>query len=106
MNILIPIKRILPILLVSTLFLTSCRNNSKTTAQVKGTNEIAPITPKTALESYLKKEDDSYAWELKEKYKLENVTVYDVLLTSQKWREHTWKHKLTILVPKEVAHEG
>ena len=106
MNILILIKRILPILLVSTLFLTSCRNNSKTNTQAKGTNEIVPITPKTALESYLKKEDDSYTWELKEKYKLENVTVYDVLLTSQKWREHTWKHQLTILVPKEVAHEG
>ena len=98
--------RIFSILIISILFFVWFRYNSKTTAQVNHTNKILPITPKTALENYLKKEDDSYAWELRKKYKLDNVTVYDVLLTSQKWREHTWKHQLSIIVPKEVDHEG
>ena len=28
------------------------------------------------------------------------------MLTSQKWREFTWKHQLTILVPQENKHDG
>ncbi len=102
-------KRVLSILLVPILFLSSCKNNSKATAEAQGINEIeveAKVTPETALESYLKIEDNAYAWELKDTYEVDNVTAYDLLLTSQKWREHTWKHQLTILVPKDIAHDG
>jgi PhoPQ-activated pathogenicity-related protein len=27
------------------------------------------------------------------------------VLTSQQWREHVWKHQLTVLVPEVVTHE-
>lgn len=64
------------------------------------------VTPETALKSYLNNGDNSFKWELKETYKIENVTAYNLLLTSQQWREHTWKHQLTILVPEENKFDG
>ncbi|MCK4991391.1 MAG: PhoPQ-activated pathogenicity-like protein PqaA type, partial [Bacteroidales bacterium] len=56
--------------------------------------------------SYLQNEDQSFAWELSGSQELDGVTAYSLLLTSQKWREHTWKHTLTVLVPEEMDHDG
>lgn len=67
---------------------------------------IDDVTPSTALQSYLNNGDQTYKWKTELTYTYDNVTVYDVLLTSQKWREYTWKHQLTILVPKEVSYDG
>ncbi|GAB3961519.1 PhoPQ-activated pathogenicity-related family protein [Spirosoma harenae] len=64
------------------------------------------ITPSTALESYLHNNDQSFKWEVKDTYTYGDITAHEVLLTSQKWREHTWKHQLTVLVPKEIKHDG
>lgn len=64
------------------------------------------VTPATALDHYLNNNDKSFQWEIKESYTIGDVTVHSLLLTSQKWREHTWKHQLSILVPKEVKHDG
>lgn len=66
-----------------------------------------PVTAETALERYLDNGDKTMQWELKESYSLDNgVTAYDLLLTSQTWREHIWKHQLTVLAPNEVVHDG
>ena len=35
---------------------------------------------------------------------VEGITVYNLILTSQKWREHIWKHQLTIFVPNKIEH--
>jgi PhoPQ-activated pathogenicity-related protein len=64
------------------------------------------ITPATALKSYLNNGDKTYHWEIKESYSADDVTVYTVLLTSQKWREHIWTHQMTIMVPKENKYNG
>ncbi|GAB4033301.1 PhoPQ-activated pathogenicity-related family protein [Spirosoma gilvum] len=64
------------------------------------------ITPSTALDAYLHNGDQSFKWEVKDTYTYGDITAYEVLLTSQKWREYTWKHQLSILVPKEVKHDG
>jgi PhoPQ-activated pathogenicity-related protein len=64
------------------------------------------ITPETALDSYLNNGDKSLKWELKDEYTRNNITIYDILLTSQKWREFTWMHQLTVIVPKENRHDG
>lgn len=64
------------------------------------------ITPATALESYLKNGDQSFKWEVKDTYTYGDITAYEVMLTSQKWREHLWKHQLTVMVPKEVNQDG
>lgn len=71
------------------------------------TKKEIPVTAETALERYLDNGDKTSQWELKESYSLENdVTAYDILMTSQQWREHVWKHQLTILVPNKVNHDG
>ncbi|WP_420149396.1 PhoPQ-activated pathogenicity-related family protein [Spirosoma sp.] len=64
------------------------------------------ITPSTALESYLHNDDKTFKWEVKDTYNYGDITAYEVLLTSQKWREHTWKHQLSVLVPNEVKTDG
>jgi PhoPQ-activated pathogenicity-related protein len=68
--------------------------------------KLPAITPQTALKSYLNNGDTSFKWELKDTFTEGDVTGYNLLLTSQQWREHTWKHQLTILVPKENNYDG
>lgn len=63
------------------------------------------ITPENALESYLNNGDKTFKWELKETFGRENLTFYQILLTSQKWRAFTWTHQLTLIVPKENRHD-
>ncbi|UFH53489.1 PhoPQ-activated pathogenicity-related family protein [Spirosoma sp. KNUC1025] len=64
------------------------------------------ITPATALDSYLHNDDKSFKWEVKDTHNFGDITAYEVLLTSQKWREYTWKHQLSVLVPKEIDTDG
>lgn len=64
------------------------------------------ITPATALNKYLNNGDNLFAWKVQESYNIGDVTVYSLQLTSQKWREYTWTHQLTILVPKQIKYEG
>ncbi len=63
-------------------------------------------TPQTALKNYLQNGDKTYQWELKDSVELGNVKGYQLLLTSQKWREYTWRHQLTVFIPKEVKYDG
>ncbi|PCE64732.1 PhoPQ-activated pathogenicity-related family protein [Sediminicola luteus] len=62
--------------------------------------------PENALRHYLNNGDTHYTYEVKKKYELGTVTAYDLLLTSQKWREHLWQHQLTILVPEKLKYTG
>ena len=64
------------------------------------------VTPATALKSYLNNGDQSFHWELKDSFTVNNVKAYSILLTSQKWREYTWTHQLTIFVPAAVNYDG
>ncbi|MDT7828809.1 PhoPQ-activated protein PqaA family protein [Pricia sp. S334] len=88
---------------------SSCKENSNKTDKASATEPMlseTKATPETALENYLRTEDNAYAWEVKDSFELAGAKAYELLLTSQKWREHTWKHQLTILVPEDVAHDG
>ena len=64
------------------------------------------ITPATALQHYLSNGDKTYKWEIKETFKIKDATVYALLLTSQKWREYTWTHELSIIVPQKINYDG
>lgn len=72
------------------------------------TKKEIPITPETALQRYLDNGDKTFSWKIIETYKDKgsSVTAYDLALTSQQWREHIWKHQLTVLVPDELIHDG
>ena len=65
-----------------------------------------PVTPQTALHSYLDNGDATYAWEIRDSLVSDEGTIYQVLLTSQQWREHTWKHQLNVIIPNDVAYDG
>ncbi|MGY4385795.1 PhoPQ-activated pathogenicity-related protein [Pedobacter sp. UYP24] len=64
------------------------------------------ITPATALKRYLDNGDKTYNWLVKDSFTVADVTVYNILLTSQKWRAHIWTHQLTLLVPKDTKYDG
>ncbi len=98
-------KKIFTLITISFLLTTACKENNKKLAEhVPQAREA--VTPETALQSYLSNDDQSYKWELKDNYALGETTAHQILLTSQKWREHLWTHELTIIVPKEVDHDG
>jgi len=59
-----------------------------------------PVTPETALQSYLNNSDKSFKWEVQDKKHMDSgVTMYRILLTSQQWRTITWKHEMFVIVP-------
>lgn len=84
---------LIPALLVSTCF---CTDRS----------EEIPLTPENALQAYLDNNDQFFAWELKDSYDRGNLKIYDLLVTSQKWREYIWRHQLTVIVPDENNYDG
>ncbi|MCU0705983.1 MAG: PhoPQ-activated pathogenicity-related family protein [Fimbriiglobus sp.] len=61
---------------------------------------LAADPPLTALADYVKKEDKSFAWKLKDKVENNGNTVYTLALTSQTWQGLEWTHDLQIFVPK------
>jgi len=87
---------IIPLLFVA----VSCTTGAKTN------DKPGPITPETALQRYLDNSDSSFEWEIKDKYPIEDITGYDILLTSQNWRGNVWKHQLTVLVPNDIMYDG
>ena len=88
------------LLIPAMLFIVSCSTGTK-----KVQTQV-PITPETALQRYLDNGDESFKWELKEKYAFGELTAFDILLTSQNWRDHVWTHQLTLYVPKSVKFDG
>ncbi len=60
-----------------------------------------PVTPETALESYLENGDKNFSWKVVSKKAGDGITVWQLLLTAQKWREYTWVHQLTVIVPNK-----
>jgi len=83
------------------LLIVSCGTRTKNTQK-----NTLPITPETALQRYLENGDTEFKWEVQETYKVGSVQAYNILLTSQNWREHIWTHQLIILVPDEIHYDG
>ncbi|MCG2460429.1 PhoPQ-activated pathogenicity-related family protein [Flavobacteriaceae bacterium F89] len=98
-------KRLAIAFAIPILLLSACRESPKSTAQLAPSKETKP-TPETALQSYLNNEDTTFKWEIKDTFEIGKVKAYDILLTSQKWRDFTWKHQLTIMVPSEIDYDG
>lgn len=54
------------------------------------------------VRDYVKKNDPSFAWTLKEKIEAESGTAYRIELTSQTWQNIKWEHIVMVYLPKEV----
>lgn len=63
------------------------------------------ITPETAMKAYLQNGDQSFKWELKNQTKIDGVSLYQVVFTSQTWRNIPWSHEITIMVPDQVKYK-
>ena len=89
---------LLCIALLALYLLPSCSRNEETGPEI--------TTPENALYNYLNNGDTTYHWELQNSYDILGVKAYDLLLTSQQWREYTWKHQLTIFIPSDIQYDG
>jgi PhoPQ-activated pathogenicity-related protein len=84
-------KKIIAVLTITLMLLIACEK---------------PITPENALDRYLDNNDKSFAWEVLETFAIDSAMAYNMLLTSQQWREIIWRHQLTVIVPTEVKYDG
>ena len=57
-----------------------------------------------ALESYVQAPDSSYAWKKRPSQETNGITVTQVDLTSQKWRDSVWTHTVQIVRPAKVRN--
>lgn len=64
---------------------------------------LRAVDPSAALAEYVVREDDSYEWKVRREGKVAGTDYTELILTSQTWREITWKHQLYILNPASVA---
>jgi PhoPQ-activated pathogenicity-related protein len=56
-----------------------------------------------ALDQYVDRPDSSYRWEVRRTGMVGETEYVELTLTSQTWRDITWRHQLYILKPAEVA---
>jgi PhoPQ-activated pathogenicity-related protein len=52
------------------------------------------------LADYVKKAEPDYAWKQKNKREVDQGTIYELELVSQKWQGIVWTHELAVFVPK------
>jgi PhoPQ-activated pathogenicity-related protein len=57
-----------------------------------------------ALFKYVQREEKAFDWKLNGKKELDQGTIYDLSLTSQKWHGVVWKHVLEVYEPKQVRY--
>ncbi|MEE1418671.1 MAG: PhoPQ-activated protein PqaA family protein, partial [Alistipes ihumii] len=62
--------------------------------------------PKDLLGAYLRNGDYAYDWELERSARDSGCTIHRLRLTSQRWRDRVWKHRLSVIVPDRVSHPG
>jgi PhoPQ-activated pathogenicity-related protein len=70
------------------------------------TNDPIAVTAAEALKTYVDYDDQMLRWDFVNSYPLLGATAYDLELTSQRWREFSWSHQLTIIVPDQIHFEG
>ncbi len=80
--------------------LSNCRNDEEVSL------DSGAVTAENALDFYLNNEDSVYNWEVFDTYNMSQSIVHVLRLTSQRWREHTWVHQLTVIVPPQIEHDG
>src|SRR5947209_10812168 len=59
-----------------------------------------------ALENYLARPDTNYVWKKLEQKQDGEFAITHLELTSQQWRESTWRHHLQIVRPEKVRNPG
>jgi PhoPQ-activated pathogenicity-related protein len=58
------------------------------------------------LHTYVKQADDTYRWEKRQEGTIGKATWAELILTSQHWKDTTWRHQLFVIKPSEVHNAG
>jgi PhoPQ-activated pathogenicity-related protein len=56
----------------------------------------------TPLDDYVAAEDSTYGWTIGNTREVAGATVLEVSLTSQKWRDLVWKHRVYLIKPAQL----
>jgi PhoPQ-activated pathogenicity-related protein len=59
---------------------------------------------KSPLHAYVAKADDAYRWVKRREGTVLGVSYAELILTSQKWKDITWRHQLFVIKPAEVTN--
>lgn len=59
-----------------------------------------------ALEDYLGKADDHFAWTVKGESETNHIKIHRLEMTSQQWRDSVWKHRVVIVRPDTVRNSS
>src|SRR5437588_9428096 len=57
-----------------------------------------------ALDDYVKRSDTNFSWTVVTNRELQGVTVTQLKLTSQQWRESKWTHHVQVVRPEKVRN--
>ncbi|MEY4565442.1 MAG: hypothetical protein RLY14_412, partial [Planctomycetota bacterium] len=61
--------------------------------------------PNAALEAYVKAQDDSYRWKVKQESSMASSEIIRLHLQSQTWQDIPWKHVVYIIKPKNLKNK-
>ena len=64
------------------------------------------VTPETALMHYLNNNDHTYAWEVRERFQINDVEAYFGAVHLAKVAKVLWKHEMIIFVPQAWLNDG
>ena len=67
---------------------------------------LSASTARADLFDYVKKEDKSFSWKLKDKQESPDGTIYLIELISQTWQGIRWEHDVQVFLPKGVKPGG
>ncbi len=58
----------------------------------------------TPLDDYVAADDGAYRWEIVNTREMGTTTILEVRLTSQKWRDIVWTHRVYLIKPAQLKH--
>lgn len=68
-------------------------------------NVAAQVAPAKALKHYIDREDNTFAWEVRDSLRTDGAMVYRLRMQSQTWREFAWIHELVVIVPDKLTND-
>lgn len=75
------------------------------TALLCAWNVAAQVAPAKALKHYIDREDNTFAWEVRDSLCTDGAMAYRLRMQSQTWREFAWIHELVVIVPDKLTND-
>ncbi len=69
-----------------------------------GVGQVPGQQPGNALVRYVRAADAEFRWTVSETRSKSGARIVGIDMTSQKWREHFWLHRVLLIVPKKIRN--